>query len=218
MDNASEDRPLDPAGMLDLVERQQDHVVRSSAQLIPWILFTWAVAWTLGYIALWLVDGLQPTFSLPSGVAAAIFFGLTAVAIAASAVLGPRSDRGVQTTKDSAFTGTVFGVASAVALTSIFVLGVQLTAHGMPPEVAGVYFPAIYTLVVGVIYLMAGAVWRAVPCVVLGAMLVAVALVAGFFPYPSPYLVVGLAGGGVFLGGWVVTLLWVRGRGGSARR
>lgn len=204
--------------MLDLVERQQAHVERSSAHLIPWILFAWAVAWPLGYIALWLVDGLQPMFSLPSGVATAIFFGLTAMAIAASAVLGSRSDRGVQTTTGSAFTGTVFGLTSAVALTAIFVLGVQLTAHGMPHEVAGVYFPAIYTMTVGVIYLMAGAVWRAVPCVVLGAMLVAVAVVAGFFPYPSPYLVVGVAGGGVFLGGWIVTLMWVRGRGGAARR
>jgi hypothetical protein len=218
MNTAQDDRPLDPAGMLDLVDRQQAHVERRSARLVPWILLTWAIAWTVGYLALWLIDGLRPLFALHGGAAVGIFGGFVAIAVVVSAVLGARSDRGVRTTAGSAFTGVVFGVTSAVALAAVYALGAQLVALGMPVEVANVYFPAIYTLTIGVIYLMAAAVWRAIPCVVLGALLVAVALLAAFFPYPTPYLVVGVGGGLVFLGGGVVTLLWVRRSVGTSRR
>lgn len=203
--------------MLDLVERQQALVERRSARLVPWILFSWGVAWVLGYGALWLTDGLRPAFALPGGVAMSVFFGLFAAAVILSAVLGARSDRGVRGTKESAFTGTVFGIGCFVALGGIHVVGLQLAALGMPVMVANVYFPVIYTLVIGFIYLMAAAVRRAVPCVVIGALLIGVALAAGFFAFPTPYLVIGVGGGAVFVGGGVTTLAWVRGRAGARR-
>ena len=212
MTSASDDAPLDPAGMLELLERQQSDVHRRTAKLIPWILFAWGVTWLVGYGALWLVDGLGPAFSLPLGVAVAVFVGLMAVSVALSAVLGGLSGRGMKASKQSNFTGAVFGCTCSVAFLAIYVVGAQLSALGMPAEVANVYFPVMYTLIIGILYLLAGAIWRAVPSVVLGGLLAAVALAAGFSAYPTPYLVIAVAGGGVFLAGGLVIALWVRGR------
>ena len=60
-------------------------------------------------------------------------------------------------------------------------------------------------------YLVAGAIWHAVPSIVLGGLMVVVALVAPFFGYPNHYLFLSIAGGAVFIGGAIAVARFARG-------
>lgn len=205
-----EDSPLDPAGMLALVQNQQQDVQRRMARFVPWILLSWAVAWGGGFGMLWLIDGARPEISVPVEVAAPVFAVLMVIAGVASGVLGARSGRGIRTSKAAAFTGTVYGVTWSVGFVALFVLGSALSYNGMPQELLNIYYPAVSLIFVGIMYLLAGAIWHAVPAVVMGGCIVLIAAIGPFFGYPTHYLVYAIAGGAIFLAGTVVTAVYSR--------
>ncbi len=209
--SALDDAPLDAAAMLALVEREQSGVSRQMARQIPWILLAWGIAWVVGYGALWLIDGAKPAFALPLPVAVVIFAGLLVGAVVLSAIIGARAGRGIRSNRAAAFTGTVFGITGFAGFLSIYVFAAAMSANGMPERLEPIFFPTGMGIIIGIMYLMAGAIWRAVPAVVLGALLLVVALVAPFFGYPNHYLFFALAGGAVFLGGAVSVALYSRG-------
>jgi len=211
-DTALDDAPLDPAAMLALVHNQQDGISRSMARQIPWILLAWGIAWVVGYGALWLIDGARPAFALPTPVASVIFATLLIAASVLSAIIGSRSGRGIRSSSSAAFTGTVFGVTAFAGFLSIWVFAAAMSANGMPESLEPLFFPTGMGIIIGIMYLMAGAIWHAVPSIVLGGLLLAVALIAPFFGYPHHYLFFAIAGGAVFLGGAVSVALYSRGR------
>ena len=205
-----EDSPLDPAGMLALVQNQQQDVQRRMARFVPWILLSWAVAWGGGFGMLWLIDGARPEISVPVEVAAPVFAVLMVIAGVASGVLGARSGRGIRTSKAAAFTGTVYGVTWSVGFVALFVLGSALSYNGMPQELLNIYYPAVSIIFVGIMYLLAGAIWHAVPAVAMGGCIVLIAAIGPFFGYPTHYLVYAIAGGAIFLAGTVVAAVYSR--------
>lgn len=205
-----DDTPLGPAAMLALLQRQQEDVQRNMARYVPWILFAWAVAWAVGFGALWLVDGARPRFAVPLEVAAPVFAALLVIAGVVSGVLGARSGRGIRASKAAAFTGTVYGVTWSVGFVALFVLGSALAHNGMPPELMNIYYPAVSLIFVGIMYIIAGAIWHAVPALWMGGAIVLIAAVGSFFGYPTHYLFYAIAGGGVFLVGTVVTAVYSR--------
>lgn len=205
-----EDAPLDPASMLALLQDQQQDVQRRMARFVPWILISWAVAWGVGFGMLWLIDGARPAISVPVEVAAPVFAVLMVMAGVVSGVLGARSGRGIRTTKAAAFTGAVYGITWSVGFVALFVLGSALSYNGMPPELLSIYYPAVSLMFVGIMYILAGAIWHAVPAIVMGGCIVLIAAVGPFFGYPTHYLVYAITGGGVFLVGAVVTAVYVR--------
>ena len=205
-----EESPLDPAGMLALVQNQQQDVQRRMARFVPWILLSWAVAWGGGFGMLWLIDGARPEISVPVEVAAPVFAVLMVIAGVASGVLGARSGRGIRTSKAAAFTGTVYGVTWSVGFVALFVLGSALSYNGMPQELLNIYYPAVSLIFVGIMYLLAGAIWHAVPAVAMGGCIVLIAAIGPFFGYPTHYLVYAIAGGAIFLAGTVVAAVYSR--------
>ncbi|WP_214466537.1 hypothetical protein [Microbacterium flavescens] len=205
-----EDSNGDPADMLALLERQQDSMTRQLAAFVPWILLAWGIAWFVGFGLLWLIDGAKPGYSVPLPVAVVVFIALMAGALVASGVLGARSQRGIRSTPQAGFTGSVFGVTWVVGFVSLMVFGSALIANGMPRELANIFYPTGSVLFVGIMYMIAGAIWQARPALWMGGWIVVVALVAPYFGYPTHYLVFALAGGGVFLVGALVVGLWVR--------
>jgi hypothetical protein len=205
-----DDAPLDPAAMLALLQDQQEDVQRRMARFVPWILLAWALAWGVGFGALWLIDGARPQFSIPLAIAAPVFAVLLVLAGVVSGVLGARSARGIRASKAAAFTGTVYGVTWSVGFVALFVLGSALARNGMSSELMNIYYPAVSLIFVGIMYLIASAIWHAVPAIWMGGAMVLIAAIGPFFGYPTHYLFYAIAGGAVFLAGTIVTAIFSR--------
>lgn len=208
---AADDDALDPAAMLAILEQQQRTVSRRMAANVPWILGAWGLAWFVGFGLLWAIDGARPAFAVPLPVAVVVFTVLMVAALVVSAVLGARTGRGIRTTPAAAFTGTVYGITWTVGIVGLFVLGGALVSNGMAPDLLNIYYPSAGTMFVGVMYLIAGAIWQARPAVAMGAWIVLIAAVAPFFGYPVHFLVFAVGGGGVFILGAIVTAVYAFG-------
>ena len=209
-DSRSHDRPtdaaaadqaddaLDPAAMYALLQNQQRSVQAQMGDFVPLISGAWGVAWLLGFGSLWLIDGVEG-FSLPVPVAVTVFVAALVLAGGLSAWLGFRTGRGMRGNTGAAFTGIVFGNLWWVGSAAIGILGSGLRAQGMTEQLANFYYPCAYVLFAGIMYIVAGAIWRTVSSVIAGLWLVVVAAVASLFPYPQHYLFLALAAGIGFL-------------------
>lgn len=197
--SAAEEQPLAPEQMLALLADQQRSIESQVAAFVPVIMFSWGIAWLFGFGALWLVDGLQPTVSLPLPVAITIFVVLLAAAVVISIVKSVRSGRGVRGNTADTFRGTVYGCAWSVGSLAILVFGQGLAFNGMSAQLANVFYPIAFVLFAGLMYLVGAAIWHAVPMLVLGVWTIFVGLIATFFGFPNHYLVLALGGGLAFL-------------------
>jgi len=65
--------------------------------------------------------------------------------------------------------------------------------------------------VIAILYSIAGAIWHAIPAIVMGAGILVVSLIAPFFGYPNHYLFLALAGGAVFFAGAISVAIYARG-------
>jgi hypothetical protein len=205
------EQPADVAAMLDLIRSEQERMSRRLAAGVPAILLAWGIAWFVGFMLLWLIDGARPAISVPVAVAAIAFALLMAGALVVSAVMGARMSRGIRSAPGAAWTGTVYGLMWPVGFLSLTALGQALIVNGMPPELASIYYPTASTIFVGIMYVLAGGIWRNWLSIAMGGWFIVVAAVAPFFGYPTHYLVFALAAGGVFLLGALVAWLWLRG-------
>jgi hypothetical protein len=204
---------LPPEEALAIMQRERMTIARTMARQIPWILLAWGIAWLVGYGMLWLIDGAKPAFSVPIVPAVITFAVLLVVATVISAVIGSRAGRGIRTTPAATFTGATFGITCSVAFISIYVLAAGLAANGMGVELQTIFFGSGMALIIGLMYLVAGAIWHAVPSIVMGGLMVIVALIAPFFGYPNHYLFLSIAGGAVFLVGAIAVARFARGGG-----
>jgi hypothetical protein len=206
-----DEAPLDPAAALELLTRQQLDIDRRLAAGLPFILFAWGIAWTVGFGFLWLIDGLAPGFRMPLPLAVVTFIVLMVGALAVSAIVGARMNRGIRTGADAAWTGTFYGLAWPIGYLGVWALGSALLHFGMPRELANIYYPTASVMIVGLMYFNAGAIWHNWQSLAVGLWVGLVACVAPWFGYPAHYLVFALAGGAVFIVGGVVAAAWVRG-------
>ena len=212
---ADGDSPLSAAAALAVLTDQQKTVSRRLGGQIWIITGAWGIAWLLGFLAIWLMDSGPSSIVVPTWLGWTIFATLFAAAIVVSAVLGARSGRGIRSNSANAFTGTVYGVTWAVSMVFISVLGAALLSRGMSAELADLFYPSVYALVVGILYLAAAAIWRVVEMIVAGAFFIVLASIAPFFGHPTNYLVFAVAGGAMFL--TFAVILAVRGRSAASR-
>ncbi|PJJ62106.1 hypothetical protein [Compostimonas suwonensis] len=201
--------PADAAATLSLLQEQQRKVDRASLAPIPWLYAIWGVAWLVGFILLWSSwpDG-NPWFQVDGVIAGWVFAVLTVGSIVASAVLGSRVNRGVRGASE--FQGIVYGVSWSVCGVAFAFVGVGLIYNGMSDELASVYFPSAYALMVGTLYIAGAALWRSISQLVVGVVLLAVGAVSPFAGQPGNNLVMSLAGGGAFLVAAIVMALQLR--------
>ncbi|MCP2637757.1 hypothetical protein K0817_014465 [Microbacterium sp. HD4P20] len=204
------EQPADVAAMLDLIRSEQDRMSRRLAAGVPAILLAWGIAWFVGFLLLWLIDGARPVVAIPVAVAASAFALLMTGAIVVSAVMGARMGRGIRPAPGAAWTGTVYGLTWPVGFLAILALGRALIVNGMAPELSSIYYPTASTIFVGIMYVLAGAIWRNWQSIAMGGWFIVVAAIAPFFGYPTHYLVFAIAAGGVFLLGALVAWLWQR--------
>ena len=192
------DAPLDHAAMYALLQNQQRSVQVQMGDFVWLITFAWGVTWFVGFGALWLVDGVDG-FRLSVPLAVAVFVVTLVASGLLSAWLGFRSGRGMRGNAAAAFTGIVYGLTWMVGSAAIAILGAGLRSQGMTSDLAAYYYPCAFVLFAGIMYVLAGAIWRAVPSLVGGLWLVVVAVAAAFIPAPHHYLFFAFAGGLGFL-------------------
>lgn len=206
-----DDAPPSPDEALALIREQQRTVAERQLGGVPWILGMWAVSWGVGFFALWSgYEGGNPWFQIPLGVAALIFGVLLVTAIAVSAIIGIRIGRGVRGA--SGFGAAIYGISWSVSSLAVYLIGVALVRAGADASVISLFYPAIFALVAGLLYLMGAAVWRSMDQLVLGAIIIVTAVVAPFFGAPTNNLVMAVLGGGSFLVAAVVMHLNLRRR------
>lgn len=197
---------------LALIRQQQGALERDQLSRIPWILGVWGVAWTLGFLALWSgYEGGNPWLQIPFGIAGIIFAVLLIGAAVFSAVIAMRLNRGVR--GPSNFSGAVYGIGWPVTASGAYLIGVALAVNGMDRELQSLFFPAIFALVAGCMYIMGAAIWRSIDQLVLGVILIVAGTAAPFFGAPTNNLVMAVVGGGALLiSGLVMHLNLRRGR------
>lgn len=193
------DDALSPAQMLALLNNQRRSVERQMASFVPALVTMWGFIWLFGFGALWMIDGLQPSFALPLPVAVVIFAGLIAFGAVASTVLAIRSGRGVRGDSKGAFVGIIYGLTWTLGSLAIFGFAQGLVANGMDRALANIFYPVAFVLFAGIMYVVAGAIWHEISMVVLGVWTVLVGVAAPFFGYPTHYLVLAVGGGAAYL-------------------
>ncbi|MGY6499221.1 MAG: hypothetical protein ACXIUP_13460 [Microcella sp.] len=211
-DGDGDDKLTDPAAALALVQRQQAALERDQLGGIPVILLVWGVAWLVGFGALWSgYAGGNPWFQVPLTVAGIVFAVFLVAAMGISAWIGMRLNRGVR--GPSNFSGAVYGIAWPIVGFGAWLMGVALARNGMDSELQSLFFPAIFALVAGVMYVMGAAIWRSLDQLVLGLIILVAGTVAPFFGAPTNNLVMAVLGGGAFLiAGLVMHINLQRGR------
>lgn len=173
--------------MLSQQRMTQSRLVRSYVVLLA----VWAAAWAVGFGVLYL--SAIPAPLVPATAAWPIFGACIVLAIVWSITTGVRSaSSGIRGA--SRIQGMLYGWSWTVAMigASIVLAGAQRT--GLPPDTAAVLYPGVFALVVGILYLGGGALWRSLPQYVLGVVFIAVAGVATILGTPVHYLVYAVAG------------------------
>jgi len=185
------DNTLGAAEALKIVEQQQRSVATHMGGFVPVMTAVWGAAWLLGFGALF----LQRVDVLPIAAAVPVFVVLILAASGVSTYFGVRAGRGIRASWQTTFTGTVYGATWSFGSVALAAIGGGLSFNGMSGDLAWHFYPAIYLFFIGIMYILAGAIWPTVFTIVTGGQLVIVAVVSLFIPEPFDMLFLALAGG-----------------------
>lgn len=195
--------------MLALSQDQQERVSSQFVRPVVTMLGAWGAAWLIGFLALWLALEPKAPFSIPIAIAGPLFGILIAGAIVASIVIGSRMSRGIR--GSSVFSGAVYGWTWSIASFAVFLIGQSLINAGMPVSLSMLYYPTMYGLVAGLLYLAGAALWNDKSQLFLGLWIIVVSVASSFAGTPSNLLFMALLGGGGFLVGAAAVLIQTRG-------
>jgi len=159
-----------------------------------WLFGVWGAVWLVGYGAMWLTSRDDDT---PSVAAAVIAIGGGVLALVVTLVHITRRTRGIAGA--SARQGAMFGWAWAIGFLAQSMIVGGLSQAGASGEVVALAANAIAALVVGLLYLAGGILWRSTAMFVLGGWIALVGAAATLVGLPGSYLVMALAGGGGML-------------------
>jgi hypothetical protein len=199
-----DDIPMTPAEMLALARTQENRVEDFFQTPTMIIVLTWGVAWTVGFLALWSASDASP-IAVPAGPAGTVFVVLMVAGIVISGVVGTRTGAGVRGPQQ--VQARIYGITWALGCLAVPMLSGALFRAGMSAEVAALYFPAGYCIVVGILYLFGAALFSDRSMIVVGGWILFIGIVAPYFGAPGNYLVMSLAGGGAFLVYGIVLLI-----------
>lgn len=182
---------------LALIEQQRSRVGRDLAP-DPVLLFaTWGVAWLVGFTGIYGAErgwaGLSP---LAAGL---LFFALLVAGIVITAVHVARAGRGLRGV--SSQLGAMYGWSWLLGFGCLFAINAGLARQdgGLTGEQWALFGPAGSLLVVGLMYLAGGVMWRDRVQYGLGVWILATDAASVFAGVPGNSLVLAIAGGGGFL-------------------
>jgi hypothetical protein len=199
------EEPLDPARMFELMQSTRRDTQRKLDRIYAGLLFVWAGAWFIGFGALWFAEGVGGVPVIAAGVAWAIFGVMIASGIAWSIVSGIRSaSSGIH--GRSRLQGALYGYSWMISMVGAWLITIGLRRSGLSEQTANLLYPALFILMVGVMYLAGGAVWRSPALYALGVAMVVVASVATFIGSPWHFLIYATAGPAAMVVVGVMTL------------
>lgn len=201
----TDEEPLDPARMFELMQSTRRHTQRKLDRIYAGLLFAWAVAWFFGFGALWFAKDVGGVALIDTGVAWAIFGVLIVAGIVWSVVSGVRSaSSGIH--GRSQLQGALYGNAWAISMVGTTLITTGLRRSGVSEQTANLMYPAMFILIVGVLYLAGGAVWRSPALYALGIAMIVVASVATFIGSPYHFLLYATVGPAAMVTVGVMTL------------
>lgn len=198
-----DDAPLDPREGLAIVSAQRRRV--QDTEVDDRVLFgTWGVLWLVGYAVQWWSAERSPT-GTSTAPAGAVFAVLMVVGLVVTLTHVARRSAGVRGT--SQVVGTMVGLTWFAGFTAQGLVVAGVVRAGASPEVIAVVANSLACLVVGLLYMACGAMWRLRAMYALGVWVIATAAVASLVGTPPGYLVMSLGGGGGMLVGALVAHL-----------
>ncbi|MBI4941970.1 MAG: hypothetical protein HY830_14600 [Actinobacteria bacterium] len=188
-------RGPDPAAMLAVAEEQQARALRLLEPDGAVIYGAWGVAWLVGPGLMWLSRAHDV---LPIGVAGAVFAALLLGAGAVTAVHVGRRTQGVQGVSQQ--TGALHGWSWFLGFATLTAIMAATARAGASDDLLALLWTALSCLVVGVLYMAAGALWRDLVQYSIGVWILVIGAAGALAGVPTNQLLMSLAGGGVFLG------------------
>lgn len=193
---SDEDRPLDPAQMLHTLEHQQKLTVERTSVSSSLLYLAWGLALTGGNIAMYL--GVDRQTLTPAAWSALVYL----VLLVAAGVLtfGHVRSRTAGLSSPDLRGSTLWGLSWPIAYAAYALLGAGLVRAGADGRVTAHYYAIGAMIVVGTMYLAAGAVFRETLPFLGGLVVLAGAGVAALTGLPAGYLVMAaLCGGGLIV-------------------
>jgi hypothetical protein len=194
-DDLTDDAPLSAEASLALLREHQARAARSFDVDARLLHLVWGLAWLVGYTAFALSS--DDTTSSPGLVPGAVLFLGVLGALVVTAVHTARATRGL--VGPSAVSGALYGWAWPIAFVALTLLVSSLAVALDDVAVHAVLWPAGTGLVVGLLHLTGGAVWRDRLQYGLGAWVALTSCAAPVLGPAGQHWVMALAGGGGFL-------------------
>jgi hypothetical protein len=205
MTKDTQDAPLDPRAMLDIIESESRDRAQKSTRPVPIFYLSWGAAWLIGYLLVWSSwPGSGSPILVPEPIAWVAFAALMMTAAAISAVVGIRMNLGIR--GSSQWVGAIYGWSWTILGTGVAALGIALINAGLPTELAMLYFPSAYAFIVAALYLAGAMMWRSIDQLVIAVIFVVTGSVAPFFGAPANLLTMAVVGGGAMLVGGLVAV------------
>ncbi|HEX2297416.1 MAG TPA: hypothetical protein VHH34_02665 [Pseudonocardiaceae bacterium] len=200
MESAEGSTELSAAESLAVIERQRAQVGRE-LDVNPAVLYAvWGLAWALGFGALALTAAeLVP---VPLWVGGVVFAAMLVAAMVITGVHIARATRGIRGV--SAEVGAMYGWSWALGFGALAAINSALIGAGLTEDQVALLWPATSLLIVGVLYLAGGALWRDRVQFGLGVWVLLTDAVSVFAGVPGNYVVLAVAGGG----GLLVAAAW----------
>jgi hypothetical protein len=193
----AEDDVLDARQAAELLQRSADHARERLMVNQPLIYGVWGLAWLIGCGAMWLSVLGQHPFRGASGWAAAVLGIGIGLAVVATGITASRASRGIGGV--SARQGTMYGLAWPAGFGTLFMITAAASHFGASPTVMGVLGAAGPLLLVGLIYVLAAAIWLDRVMFWLGVWELLVAAAGAWSGPVGVLFLAAVAGGGGFL-------------------
>jgi hypothetical protein len=176
----------------------QDARVRARRELVisaPLVYAAWGLVWLVGYGAMWLSVRGQHPYTGPSGVSIAAVFVLAGFAVATVLVITSRAVAGIggRSVRDRRIILATWTVGYLILLLVQAVISSSVSTRTL--AFAGFAGPV---LLAGLTYILASALGRNRPALVLGAWLVIAGLSCAWLAPAAILATCALAGGGGF--------------------
>ena len=188
---------LSPGASLEMIETERRNVRRGLGVDPAPIFGMWGVTFLVGWGACYLAVPQGPGPFLPVWAAVVILVVLYLVAIALPIVLSARAGRGVRGPSRTA--GRMYGWSWALGFGALNIINAGLIHTGLPAPTITLLWSGTALLVMGLLYIAGGMLWRDLVQYALGVWMLAAGAGSVAAGYPGDFLVLSLAGGGGFL-------------------
>lgn len=188
------DEPLDPRAAMELLAETRAHAERALDVRTDLLYAAWGLVWLVGVGAMYLSVRSQDPYRGPSVWSGTLMGALVVLAIAATAMVTARATHGIG--GDAAVQGAMYGTSWFVGFVTLFLIEAGLARHGASDVVMGIIGAAGPMLVIGLVYMGGGAIWRDRTMFFLGILL-SVLAACGALSGPVTLLLIECVGGGL---------------------